>query len=113
MMPSKASPMASVNTKDPATNATPSTIAKALRARRTLRANSVRHVIFSTPSHLRSRTAPGCRVCPTPEGAVGSAAALVLRGHLAEPVVQPVVGDPASEEGLGQLADHRVVGVDD
>src|SRR3954452_21408206 len=52
MMPSKASLIASVKMNEPATKATPSTIANALSARRTLRANRVRHVILSTCSSL-------------------------------------------------------------
>ena len=46
MIPSNASPIASVKMNDPDTNATPSTIANALRAERTLRARTFFRVIL-------------------------------------------------------------------
>ena len=52
MMSSNAPPIASVKMNEPDTNATPSTIANALSASRTLRANTLRQVILSTDSSL-------------------------------------------------------------
>src|SRR4051794_40204708 len=62
MMPSKAPPIASVNTNDPATNATPRTIAKALSANRSFRAKRLRQVSFSTVDLPRPpSTSRACR----------------------------------------------------
>src|SRR3954452_3487869 len=74
MIPSKASPIASVKMNDPATNATPSTIANALSASRTLRATRLRHVILSIPvppvSAPAAKSALAGRQPARPAGAV-------------------------------------------
>src|SRR3954452_11912263 len=62
MMPSKAPLMASVKISDPATKATPRTIANALSSNRSLRATRLRQVTLSIGSGSGARPGSGAGV---------------------------------------------------
>src|SRR4051795_1157903 len=100
MMPSNASPIASVKMNDPATKPTPSTIANALSASRTFRANRLRHVIVSIrgpPMYLRPPSLP-----PRSHN-LRQRSQRVTPGSLFDSVVGGVsTGGPGSGVGLGR-----------
>src|SRR3954452_13225650 len=103
MMPSNASPIASVKMNDPATKPTPSTIANALSASRTFRANRLRHVIVSIRGPPMSSD---LRVCPlasdNPPTILRQRSQRVTHRSLFDSVVGGVsTGGPGSGVGLG------------
>src|ERR1700712_3794869 len=104
MMLSNAPPMALVKTTVPATKATPRTIAKAERSRRSLRATRLRQVTSSTSAALGRRRPGHC-------GHAVSELLHLVQDLLAVRVTQ-LVDDPAvgeEDDAVCVRRGHRVV----